>query len=358
MEAERTLREVAKVSPGVAACVCELAGRRKVKPSRFVAVFDDLLAEAPSVHFAEKPTMIPVGHVCLKEVITDSEKRAGLIERFNDALARTGIAPEDDPVGEFGDPEIDAARAAGCLIERRVDHGEWFSFVRLLTDAEFATDLCERRIERFEREVDERNRRLEAEAAERAEREKKYRARTQGVDPEASADKQAKERKDQRVKAQQQKEDARRFNEELGRKLIERRGGASRKQHSLTRFRVVARALLAAYPELAGRGLRLVLPQLHEVEVKTLKSGEPQEKVSYVDVKQAAEYLARQADSAGSVNEGLELLADAFIAAILAEEEALPQSKRTGYRAQPGDWASELLGAEIKEVRPRRRRKK
>ncbi|MFN8215714.1 MAG: ParB/RepB/Spo0J family partition protein [Solirubrobacterales bacterium] len=341
VEGEKCLREVAKVSPRVAECVCELAKRRKLRPSRFVASFGDLLAEAPDSRFDDKPTMIPVSGATLGEIVTDAEKRDALLERYRAVQPHLG---DGDPVVRFDEQAIDAARAAGCLVEHRTDNGEWLSYVRVITDAALAADLCERLVAS-----------VEARAAEREQREAEQRARRSGVRPDASPEEQAQARKDQRKEAEQRKANARRFNEELGRKLIERRGGESRKQHSLTRFRVFAKQLIADNPELAARGLRLVLPQLREVEVKTPKSGEPRQKVTYADAEQATEYLIRHVESAGSVNEGLELLADAFLAAILADEEALPQSKRTRYQATPEAWVQKQLGAEVKVVRPRRR---
>lgn len=87
--------------------------------------------------------------------------------------------------------------------------------------------------------------------------------------------------------------------------------------------------------------------------MKTLKSGDSREKVSYADAAQCTEYLAKRIDSARSADEVLELLADAVIAAELADERELPQSKRIGWFARPG--VAKVLAVEIKEVKPRRR---
>jgi hypothetical protein len=57
------------------------------------------------------------------------------------------------------------------------------------------------------------------------------------------------------------------------------------------------------------------------------------------------------------VDEGLELLADAYVAAILADEEALPQSRRTDHRGAVPATVAEGLAAELKEVRQKARRK-
>lgn len=96
-----------------------------------------------------------------------------------------------------------------------------------------------------------------------------------------------------------------------------------------------------------------MLSQLQDVEVKTLKSGESREKVSYADAAQCTEYLAKRIGSARSADEVLELLVDAVIAAELADERELPQSKRIGWSPRPG--VGKALAAEFKEVKPRRR---
>lgn len=347
VEGERCLREVAKVSPRVAECVCELARRRKVRPGRFVAEFGDLLAEAPESRFEEKPTMIPVTEVPVSRVVADREMRKGVVACIAKAYPDLEV---EDPRVTFGEAEIDAARAAGCLIEHEVDRGEWTSVVRLITDPDLAADLCILAVERDAAETARRE-------AERERRDREWKARSKGLDPDASEERQAAERKKQHAEQKKRRADARSANEALGRNLIERRGGESRKQHSLRRLQVVARALIEANPKLAARGLRLVLPQLREVELKALKSGERREKVTYADAGQAGEYLLRRIEEAGSVNEGLELLGDAYVAAILADEEALPQSKRTDYRGKPPRWVEEVLAADLKAVRPRPRRK-
>lgn len=344
VEAERCLREVAKVSPRIAECVCELAKRRKVKASHFVGYFGELLTETAVARFEDKPTIVDPSSVRLADVLTEAKKRQELTERY---LAARPDSPDEDPVIRFGEAEVDAARAAGCLVEHTIDHGEWTSTVGFITDAELAADLAERAVER-----------IESEAAERAKREKEWRARFNGSDPEATPEQEKDARKTKRQEAKQNAERARRFNDELGRKLLQRRGGASRKQHGLARAKAVAAVVLADNSYLATRGLRLVLSQLQDVEVKTLKSGEPREKVNYADQEQCQEYLAKRIEAASSKDEVLELLADTFIAAALADEEALPESRRVRKGLRAEGEVERLLGAEIKELRPRRPRRK
>jgi ParB/RepB/Spo0J family partition protein len=60
LDGERHLRDVARISPRVAECICEVARREKVKPSRFVGNFEALLLKVPETKFDNPPTMIPV----------------------------------------------------------------------------------------------------------------------------------------------------------------------------------------------------------------------------------------------------------------------------------------------------------
>lgn len=343
VEAERCLREVAKVSPRVAECVCELAVRRKVRPSRFLAGFGDLLEEAAEARFEDRPTMIDPRRVELSKVVTEAKKRCELIDRYQ------ALRPHSSGVVtiRLGEAEVDAARAAGCLIEHKVDRGEWVSVVPFITDQALAADLCERAIER-----------KEAEAAEQAKRDQESRAHRNGHSPGASEEEIKEARRKEREEAKQRKEAARSKNQELERNLLGRRGGTSRKEHALARAKALVEIVLADNPKLAAAGLRLVSAQLQEVEVKQLKtSGETKEKVSYADDEQCAEYLRKRVADARSVNEVLELAGDAVVASLLADPEELPQSKRSYSHLAAKEEVAKLLAADIKSVRPRRRRK-
>lgn len=341
VEAERHLREVAKVSPRVAECVCELAVRRKVKPSRFVSSFGELLEEAAEARFEDRPTMIDPRRVELGKVIADAEKRRELSDRYRAFRPHS----EGQVVLGFGEAEIDAARAAGCLIEHKVDRGEWVSVVSFITDRTLAADLCERAVER-----------LEAQAAERAKRDSEARAARGGNSPGATEEELKEARRKEREEAKRRKEAARSKNQELERNLLARRGGTSRKEHALARAKALAAIVIADNEKLAAAGLRLVTAQLQEVELKHLKgSGETKEKVSYADPGQCSEYLRKRIEGARSVGEVLELIGDAVVASLLADPEELPQSKRTYSHLAAKEEVEALLAADIKSVRPRRR---
>jgi ParB/RepB/Spo0J family partition protein len=340
VEAERELRKVAKVSPRIAECACELVARGDFKGRDLVTRFDEVLVAASEARFDEMPTMIDPGAARLSAVQADAEKRHALAERY---CAARPWEKAEDPVIRLGEAEVDAARAAGCLIEHRIDDGGWVSTLAFITDRELAADLAERAIERIEKE-----------AAKRAKEEAKWRARRGGSEEARTPEQEKDARKAEREEAKKAAADARRFNEDLGGKLLRRRGGASRKEHSLARAKALAAVVLADNDGMAGRGLRLVLPHLREVEVKTLKFGGSRERVSYADREQCAEYLAQRIDAAGSSNEVLELLADGLIAAMVADQAAVPQSSRVHWCSPARDKAEKLLAADIKSVHPRR----
>ncbi len=164
-------------------------------------------------------------------------------------------------------------------------------------------------------------------------------------------------RKAQREQAKADTAAARKFNEELGRNLLGRRGKATRRQHGLARAKALAAVVLAHNRELAARGLRLVLPQLQEVEVKHLKSGAKREKVNYADVDQCVEYLRNRVEEAKTEAEVNELLVDALISKLLADQTELPQSKRVRWGTHADEAVRKLLAADIKAVKPRVPRK-
>lgn len=337
VEAERELREVAKVSPRIAECACELVARKRVEGRDLTERFDEVLAEVAETRFERKPTMIDAAGTPLAEVIADPEKREALSGRLKAARPYENVV---EPVIRFGAEELDAARAAGCLVEYTIDHGNWSTGVAYVTDAELAADLCERLVERVEKQ--------QAKLAEIS-----GGPDANGSGPTSDPEQVKDERRSQREKAKKDAARARRFNESLGAALLKRRGAKSRKAHGLARAKAVAAIVLGDNERLAGSGLRLALSQLQDIEVKTLKSGESREKVSYADAAQSTEYLAKRIESARSADEVLELLADALLAAVLADERELPQSKRIGWSARPP--VAKALSAEIKEVKPRRR---
>jgi len=337
VEAERVLRKVAEVSARVAECVCLTAKRHKVRPGDFVRSFAELLALTAEGRFDQKPTMIHARRVTVSQVITDSEERKELAERIN-AVDRYLVS--EDPQVHFAEAELDAARAAGCLIEHSVDQGDFHTSVAFITDRELAADLLRRAVER-----------QEAEAERRAEEEAAWRSRSSEL--QGTPEEQKQTRKEQRDKAKADAAKARKLNEALGRNLLGRRGKQSQKQFGLARAKAIAAIFLDDNPDLSGRGLRLVLPQLQEIEVKQLKSGEPRENVTYADADQCGTYLWNRIEEARSEGEVIELLADAVLAGLLADPAELPASRRIRWWTHAEGRVKKLLALEIKAVKPR-----
>lgn len=339
MEAERNLRRIAKVSPRIAVCACELAQTGKVEPHELVDSFDNVLYAVSRAKFEDPPTMIEPSSVDLEQVIADEEKRSKLLEELIEVKPHLVGTPSHVRLGQLG---IDAARAAGCLVEVEVDHGNWSSTAMFITDRELAGDLAERHLEQAVKEGREQEeRRIKA---------------AKKVGKPTTKDEEKEARAKAREEAKVAKASAERYNEGVGRKLIERRGAAGRKEHGLNRAKALAAIFLTDHDGLPAAGIRLVLPQLREVERKTLKSGAKREKIIYADRTACHEYLWNRVQEARTEGEVIELLTEAIIAGALADDAAIAQTHRVGWFSRGGREAIKLLSAEIKAARPRRSR--
>ncbi|MGE0065901.1 MAG: ParB/RepB/Spo0J family partition protein [Solirubrobacterales bacterium] len=339
MEAERNLRKIAEVSPRIAVCACELAQRGQVEPHELVDSFGDVLYAVSQARFEEPPTMIEPRTVRLGDVIADEEKRAKLLEELAEAMPHMASAPKSVSLNQ---PEIDDARAAGCLVEVKVNRGEWSSTTRFITDVELAGDLVERHIDRALK------RRRELKQKELAE------AKKAGA-PTTDDEKKAARRK-ALDDAKAAKAAAERANEKVGIKLIERRGAPGRKEHGLNRAKAVAAILLFDHDGLGAAGIRLALPQLREVERKTLKSGEHREKIHYASRDACNQYIWERVEAARTDGEVMEILSEAMIAGELVDHDAVARSNRVGWFSPGGRAAMQFLAAEVKAARPRRSR--
>lgn len=342
--AERDLRKVAKVSPAIAECACRLVARGEIEGRDLLERFDEVLYAVAECELRERPTMIDIGRgVWLSQLVDDPEQHAVIAERWR-AAAPYGNA--EDPMIRFEEAEVDAARASGRLLEYEADRDGWRSRMAFLCDRELAADLANRALERAEKEAIKRAKAAAESRGETAEE----------LDPQTTAQKLREGRRELREKAKVDAEKARTFNLELGRKLIARRGAKSRKDHGLDRARAIAEVVLRDNANLAAHGLRLVLPQLQEVEVKTLKSGETRERVAYKEAEECETYLRARIAEAKSADEVLELLADALIAATVADQRELSQSRRVNYWVPAEERVKKLLAADVRSVRPRRRK--
>lgn len=344
LDGERPLRKIAEVSPRVAECICELAVRRKVKGGDFLRHFDHLFLMTAEARFENPPTMISPKAVRISQVVSDPKKRRDLGDRYRVLHPHS----QGEPPVCLDEAEIDAARAGGCLVEHTVDHGEWSRTHGFITDTALAADLAERAVEREEKE-----------AAKRRKAAEERRAKFSGKGPDKTLEEEKVDRQAAYRARREQAEDARSRNQELGRNLLRRRGGASRKEFALARAKALGLMFIRDNPKLAASGLRLVMDQLQDIEVKQLKTtGKTKEKVNYAGVEDCCRYLEKRVEDARSVNEVLELtVGDATVASILADEHELPQSKCVGGGIYDPD-VEKLLSADIKSVRPRRRRRK
>lgn len=343
--AEPRLRKIAAVSPGVAAFICRVAKENGISGNAFVERFGELVEAAGGSADEAAPTMIRVRGFRLGEAVRDEARRRGLAGRIN-AMRPDYQSEQEDPTVRFGDEEVDAARAAGCLVEYQSERRHYSTTYVYVTDAGFAADLVERHVERREKEI-------EAVAAAEAEAKAEKRAGQQKLRQER---KESGEKSPQ-AEAKERKAIARRFNESLKLALLGKRTVARRRKYALSRARAVAVQLVSDNPELAGRGLRLVSDQLQELEVKSLKNGESREKVIYADEGQSTAELLRRALATKDPLEVIEVLAEALLAGILADGEEVPGKDRVGWHTPVAGEIEKIMATEIKEVRPRRGRK-
>jgi ParB/RepB/Spo0J family partition protein len=345
VSAEPRLRKIAAVSPEVAAFICEVARKNGISGVAFVERFGELVEAAGGSEAKGAPTMIRVRGFRVSEAVTDKTRRRALVERIN-AVLPDYYGEQEDPTVQLGDEEVDAARAAGCLVEYQSERRNYSTTYAYVTDTAFAADLVERLVERREKEI-------EAAAATEAEQKAAGRAEQQKLREERKASGE----KSPQAKAKERKAIARRFNESLKLALLKKRTVARRKKYALSRAQAVAVQFVSDNPDLAGRGLRLVSDQLQDLEVTPLKNGGSREKVLYADKEQSNAELLRRALGTNDPLEVIEVLSEALLAGILADGEEVPNKDHVGWSTPVAAEVEKIMAPEIKEVRPRRVRK-
>lgn len=347
-EAERSLRKASRLSVRLAECACELVEREVIEGRDLVRRFGEVVVAVAESDLPGKPTMIDMSRPePLGFLLADPNEHAALVERYR---AATGRSLEADPVIGFSTAEVDAARAAGCLVEfpTGTDWRGEETTTLYLTDAALAADLASRVIERIEREA--------AEAARAA-------AAEQGADPDedpAVAAQKAKDAKrEERRKARREGEAAHERNTALGRALIAARGAKNRRENRLAWAKAVAAVLLRDNANLPAAGLGLAFEQLQTVEHKTVKaSGEQQKQVTYAYPEKCGEYLWGRIEEAKSADQVLELLGEALVAAVAVDPTAVPRSRRVSYWLRSEREVGKILAEQVKALRPRRRARK
>ena len=309
----KQLIEMAKASEPVAVCCVQLVadGHAEVaeleeRPERLIGCLGDYEWPEP------QPIALTVSsyqHYRLEDL--------PLPEGCDDIAER--VAAFGGPVGfRFGQEEADAARGYGCLLEIKRDR---FFAHAYITDPVFVADRVRLQLDQLEKQTKQRQR----EAAEHAQH-----SDGGGGDAEAEAERRRRER-EQRSEAKQAAIAA---NFELGRKL-QLRYDAPKITTQLAKLLALL-ILDRDADKLAGRGLRYVREDWQVVE--TVESrGKQVEKRRYPEAFEAAEQLYAQIERARNPEQVIGRLLQALLAAHAADEDALPQSKRT-YWETPGRY--------------------
>ncbi len=341
LDAAPLLIKVAAASIRTAECLCEVWERGEYR--RFGEDFTDMLYEVSDGEFADPPTLIAPRNIRFSEVFTDPEKLDNAVARFK---AATGYGGRD-PIIALGEAELTAARAARILLEHEDKAGSYPYSVSFITDRVWAADLALSVIERAEKQQRKREKEAKKQGVPGG--------KTQADDaPVGSKTEEARARREASEKERaERREAAHSYNDRLGHALRKRRNPENRKKHGLARAKAVAIALVLRDRTLGAAGLRLVMPQLQQAQTRADGSSSPGA-VSYAAINEANDFLINRINAAKSVAEVEELVTEAQIAAILADEDALSPGEEA-YRHDPAETqVRELLAEEIAAVKVRR----
>jgi ParB/RepB/Spo0J family partition protein len=308
----KPLLEIAKVSEAVAvACVALVAAGEadaadlEERPERLIGCLGDhewsdpqplALAVSGYQHYRLDQLPLPDGSDDIRERAAE-------------------LASEYGSVGfVFGQPEADAARSYGCLLEFKRDR---FWSHAYITDPLFVADRVRLQLDQLEAEAKRRRKKAEPSGPEQP-------------TPET-------EKQQRRIERQQQaaaREQAVAANFELGRKL-QLRYDAPKITTPIAKL--LALMILDRDPDkLAGRGLRYVREDWQIVEPAEVR-GKTVDKQRYPEGGECAEQLYAQIERARTPEQVIGRLLQALIAAHAADEEALPQSRRV-YHELPGRY--------------------
>lgn len=267
----------------------------------------------------------------LYSLAVSEERRTSLAERFE------SLGNVDDRIQTDGEnysfaleeADIDALRALGVLLEYE-DEDRWYKAC-FCFDSVALADRLEQLLDAAEGEAKEREEAAQREAEEAAK--KAGEGKPEKVDPEvAKAEKEKEKKAEERKKEKKAKEKKHRVNLALGCNLIKRRGRKRSAKRRKELIRTLALIAIDAEEHLAGLGPRLVYETWQEVDRKTLKSGKVKEKVIHLESSEATERLRANVVKAKTEDDILDEVGDAFVAAVYADEEELPMSRRVaGY---------------------------
>ncbi len=346
--AERELRAVTKVAPRVAECACQLAADGKIKGRDLIERFGEVLVALCEIDFNPALTLVHLtsshrAGARLSALLPEGEDRDALVARAQATTGEYGSpVTSDDPWLRTLDEHLDAARAAGVLIEHR-QKGHHRDVTRaFLVDAEFGVHLAELMVEAAE--------------ADHAAREAQRGSASNGSGAsERSRDKNRKEREQREADAAK----ARKHNGRLGQRIVSGRLTQTRRDRALERARALALMILHDNPNLPAQGLRLVLAELQDEEVKTLKSGAVRRKHVYAEPEECLEFVRARITRAKTANEILEIMAEVLVAYDLADDKELPQTRRAHHRQGHGGKAAAIqaLAQDVKAAKSGRTKK-
>lgn len=260
----------------------------------------------------------------LYSLAISEERRNALADRFESLGNVDGRIQTDGENYSFAleEADVDALRALGVLLEYK-DEDRWYEGC-FCFDSVAVADRLEQLLDAAEAEAKER-----AEAAEREAEEAAKKTEEGKVDPEvAKAEKEKEDKAEERKKEKKAKEKKHRVNLSLGWSLIKRRGRKRSAKRRKELIRTLALIVIDAEEHLAGLGPRLVYETWQEVDRKKLKSGKIKEKVILLDPHEATDRLRGNVLKAKTEDDILDEIGDALVAAVYADEEELPMSRR------------------------------
>jgi ParB family chromosome partitioning protein len=263
--------------------------------------------------------------VDLDELAISEDRRQELARRL-EAVAedhRVRARGDELEVG-FEEADVDALRALGVLLEYK---GDGYHTTRYCFDSAAVLDRIELILDDAESAQAKRQEEELREAREEAGK------RGEGIPEDADpaqllAAKEKEKKAKERAKAKNAKERARIRNLGLGVALIRRRARKRSEKRRREMVRALAIAVVSAEENLAALGPRLVYEHWQEVKSKKLKNGNTSEKITYLDPREASKRLREDIEAQKTLDDILDVIGDALVAATYASEEELPVSRR------------------------------
>lgn len=344
------LEQIAKVSEAAAVRVAQLAAEDKEyeralrkEPRHAIATLARVLANERGkvkTEHGERHRLPAEGEsvvidldrgVDIDDLALSDERRAELVARL------TGFAETTSMIYEFrgevrvqlDEADIDAFRALGVLLEYGEDDDYYVS--RYCFDSPVVVDRIEQISSQIEKDIKERQ---DAEVEEvRAKAKSEGEELPEGADPEElRKEKEKADRAKTLADEKKKKAKIRTLNLDLGRRLLKRRSRKRSEKRRRELVRGLAMIVVMAEDHLAGLGPRLVYESWQDISYRMLKSGGKKEEVTLLEPGDATERLLKALESAKTLDDILDVIGDALVAATYGSEEELPMSRRVcGY---------------------------